>query len=490
MMNDETTQSKLAAQVDGEKILAEIGGDAEEIEWRKDFTRLTEADKERLAEMRPLFEDIAEDLVGDFYEHLLEYDETLAIIDRSTRTVEQLRQTQAQYLVGLGRGTYDMNYFAQRARIGKIHDLLDLGPKIYLGAYTIYYQGLIGAITRDAKREFEIEPDSDAAAMLTHVVDRILSVLKLISVDQQVAMDTYIHSYSQDIQEELERRKHESEHIEQSMAEFRAAADIVTESASGISELADEQSENSRQVAGEVANLSATIEEVAASAGQVENTSRNAQQLAEEGQDAAQNAIDVMADVDDAHQDVGEDVDDLQETVADIDAVVEVINGIADQTNLLALNASIEAARAGDAGTGFAVVADEIKSLAEESKARATDIEEMIDDVQTNTANTVDSLDTTGELLEAGVADVQRSMETLQGIVAAVDETGQGIEEVSNATDDQAASAEEVAAMVDEAAAQADEIATEIEQIATAVDQQNEQVDEVDAAITRLNDVQ
>ena len=126
-----------------------------------------------------------------------------------------------------------------------------------------------------------------------------------------------------------------------------------------------------------------------------------------------------------------------------------VINDIAEQTNLLALNASIEAARACDAGDGFAVVAEEIKNLAEESQQRASEIEDIVSGVRKNTNETVESLEKTNGLLRNGAEKVQRSGETFQSLAGVVENVSNGITEVADATDDQAASTEEIASMVD-----------------------------------------
>lgn len=134
---------KLAARVDGERLLEELDLEDEEIEWRKEFVGFDDGDVRRLERMQEALDDIKDEAVEEFYQHLQRYEETQAVLDRSTRTVGQLKDSQAAYLVTLGNGTYDRSYFQDRARIGKIHDMLEMPMKQYIGTYMLYYNILI-----------------------------------------------------------------------------------------------------------------------------------------------------------------------------------------------------------------------------------------------------------------------------------------------------------------------------------------------------------
>lgn len=503
--------------VDGRRLTDEIGIDQREIAWRKDFTGLTGEDVRRLEEVAPVLDDVADDIVDEFYSHLQEYSEAIAILDSSTKSVEALKQNQRQYLTDLGQGTYDQSYFDRRARIGKIHDMLDLGPKVYLGAYSIYYEGIFKAIAEDVKqdvaqtdggtavvqeqnstsgREGDTFPSSSSqhggAATVDEVVEtvieRALSVLKMINLDQQVAMDTYIHSYSSQIEAELDRQQSVAAEVDSATDELRETSEKVAESSQQISDIAGEQADGMEQVASEVSNLSATVEEVASTADVVAETSTRAEEEAKEGRDTAEDAMDTMEDVADAADEVADDVDQLQERVDAIDEIVDVIDDIAGQTNLLALNASIEAARAGEAGEGFAVVADEVKKLAEESQEQAGRIEEMVDQIQDDTGDTVESLNSVTEQVEEGVEGVGSAMDNLDEITEAVIESAEGISEVARATEDQAASTEEVSGMIDDAVEQAHQVNSEVEQVAAANQEQTASVNEISEIIQRLTD--
>ena len=132
-------KGSLNAMFDAEQLAAECGLDRDEIEWRKEFVGFDEEDAARLAEMRPLFKENAEAIADDFYDNLSQSDQTLTIIEGSDKGLEQLKQTQSAYLVTLASGEYELDYFTNRARIGKLHDLLEMPMKHYIGQYGVYY---------------------------------------------------------------------------------------------------------------------------------------------------------------------------------------------------------------------------------------------------------------------------------------------------------------------------------------------------------------
>ncbi len=503
-------------ELDLDSLFEEIGLDAAEIDWRKEFVNFDDEDVERLTSYSDQFEANADQIADDFYAHLQEFDETMAVIDRSSKSVDQLKRTQSSYLVTLARGEYGMEYFRNRARIGKIHELLDMPMKHYLGQYGVYYELILPLVgeqltatatdrvtsvleevvadreeTPTTENTLADEVETVMQAEVDDAIADILSVLRLITLDMQIVTDTYIHSYGQRLERALEAHQQLIDDVEADVqgpiADLETSADAVAESTESISEVAREQADAVGEATGEVASMSATIEEIASTAEEVASTSERAEEHAQEGRASAQEAIELMERVDESTADVAADVDDLQRRIEEIDAIVDVINDIADQTNLLALNASIEAANAGEAGDGFAVVADEVKSLAADSQDHASEIESMVTEIKQDTAETVASLETATAQVDAGIDQVAEAMETLEVIAERIQEASNGIQEVSAATDDQAASTEEVSAMIEDLQTQAERVADEVDTVATTNEQQAQRITEIRAAVDRLH---
>jgi methyl-accepting chemotaxis protein len=253
----------------------------------------------------------------------------------------------------------------------------------------------------------------------------------------------------------------------------------VSTSVDTISQRTTEQRDELESVAVETDDMSATIEEVAASADDVAETSQHAASMGADGRDAATDAVAELQDIQAATEDTATAVRELESQVAEIGSIVDVITDIAEQTHILALNASIEAARAGEDGDGFAVVAEEVKSLAEETKDSAGDIEALVTDVREQTDESVAAMASIRERVSDGVETVEDTHDALEDVVTAIEEADAGVQEISRAMDEQASSVSDVAGAVDDVVQLGEQTADEAENAASAAEEQATTLSEV-----------
>ena len=181
-----------------------------------------------------------------------------------------------------------------------------------------------------------------------------------------------------------------------------------------------------------VSETSTTVEEVRQAARvssdkakRVAESAREAVQVSEAGQKAAHGTIQRMSLIRDQMESIGETVVKLSEQSRAIEDIIDAVQDIADQSNLLAVNASIEAARAGDHGKGFAVVASEIKSLADQSKQATEQVRHILDDTKKWVSAVVMATEQGGKAVEAGVTQSVTAGEAIQSLADSVSSASQ-----------------------------------------------------------------
>jgi len=277
-----------------------------------------------------------------------------------------------------------------------------------------------------------------------------------------------------------------SDELEEVMKSVRSSNDEISESIYKIASGSEIQKTNNDEALTAMEEMTIGIQRIADSSTSVATSSSDMTELVTASEANSKSVIRQIKNVEVSVLATEKHVKDLGEKYHSIEEMVSVITGIADQTNLLALNAAIEAARAGEAGKGFAVVADEVRKLAEMSRKSAEEIRIHIQGFQTVTVQALEEMARSAEDVQNGSRAVEEIGNDLSKVLQSVLHVNEEVQDVSAVTEQMSASSEEVLASMEQVASIVNESVEQTKTVAVSADYQVSTVEDLDKTIQTL----
>ncbi|MGE4422672.1 MAG: methyl-accepting chemotaxis protein [Pseudodesulfovibrio sp.] len=260
-----------------------------------------------------------------------------------------------------------------------------------------------------------------------------------------------------EIEEQRERMKQAGERISGLAEHVASATELLSASADEQAQGAQKQRRQTASVAASMEEMTGTVLEVARNATVTSEAAGEANTSASEGVSMVNDAVSAINQVAESARQLGREIVELDSQAGAIGQIINVINDIADQTNLLALNAAIEAARAGEAGRGFAVVADEVRKLAEKTMDATKEVENAIIAIQARSKGATSSMQATAAKVDESTALSNRAGEALQRIMDNIGDMVKRVAQIATAAEEQSSAAEGIMRSVEDIASIAED---------------------------------
>ncbi len=280
-----------------------------------------------------------------------------------------------------------------------------------------------------------------------------------------------------------------SEHISNDGQEIARASEEIAVSVSNVSEEGIKQTESLDDAVKLLEDFSLDLNNVNSKLAQLADGGENIKEDANKGAKKIKNLSDSIDEMQNSFALVKNKVEDLDESISQINSIVDVINSVASQTNLLALNASIEAARAGDAGRGFSVVAEEIRKLAEEVLTSSKDITQLVNKVMKETRDVSDTTEFATKIVEESKENVEDAIISFNGVIDKVTNIPKEISVVNEVLQKTMKGRDNILATVETIASNSEEMSSLSEEVTAMTEEQAAVTNEMSITSKKLMNI-
>ncbi len=340
--------------------------------------------------------------------------------------------------------------------LGMLSVSLPMGPAIALSGKSMWQTGglmvavvmLLMLITYMLLRSLILQPMTKMSEISRDIANGEGDLTKRVPADgsDEIAqLGKYFNEFIEKLQNMIKKVAHVTDKVASASVELSATAEEISKGTDTLTSRAS-------QTAAAVEEMNATVGQVAQNSGKAAGLAQETVKTAQEGGTVVTSTISGMQQLSEAVSSSATIISDLGKSSDQIGEIVRTIEDIADQTNLLALNAAIEAARAGEQGRGFAVVADEVRKLAERTTKATKEIGDMIRQIQQDTRGAVESMQQGTQKVTAGVDLVNKTGDALSQIVRMVSESADMIRQIAVASEEQSVATQQIASDIENVA--------------------------------------
>lgn len=386
----------------------------------KRFFAISGEDEKRMVEAKEFADLHGSSLIDKFYAHVLSEPETKKYFN-DPRVLERAQKAQIALFSQMTAGKYDASYLESRMAVGSAHNRINLSPKWYVGSFSFYIDALEGEI-------------SGAGSEPAEALKLFKTFVKMILLDVGMVMEAFVIERERQLKQGQIR-------LEAQRKEIDELARVLQSVTSQIAAVSTQLSSATAETTAAISQTTATAEEVKQTADQtsmkaksVSDDSKGVVSISKQGLDATDATVKGMLRIREQMESIGECMVQMSNQSKLIGDIIASVDDLAQQSNLLAVNASIEAAKAGEQGKGFAVVAQEVKNLSQQSKAATAHVRSILNDIVKATTAATMATEQGGKAVETGHQQATDAGKVIKALSESIEKAAQasGLIEVSS----------------------------------------------------------